>query len=220
MKRPLAAVALCAGLLSAAADAAIMTFTNRAAFLAATGASSIGAIPATIAGSGFTLGPLTFTNHAPSTMTSGVNWSTLISEPFDLAVSNIESFNIAASGPLFAFGFDFHEPTLSTPPGPAFPDTCNTACVDSTFRITLFNGAIVVDSFDFNADDDVLAFIGVSSTLSFDRIEIRETVGTSDNEFFGNFLVGRVQLVPEPATLVLVGVGLLGLAATRRRRPR
>lgn len=217
MRRTVSLLAISGLLASASANAAIVTFNDRATFIAATGATGIGAIPASISG-GFTLGGLTFSNVSPSSMVSTNNWSTLISEATDLAISDVESFDVASSGPLFSFGFDFHEPSASTPPGPQFPDTCNTTCVDSTFTITLRSGAALVDSFLFNRPNDVLAFVGVASSVAFDRIEIRETAGGIDNEFFGNFLIGRVQVVPEPSILALLGLGLLGLGLARRRQ--
>jgi hypothetical protein len=216
MTRVFSLLAVLAALISTCANAAIVTFTDRATFIASTGATGIGAIPASVSG-GFTLGGLTFSDVSGSSMVSTNNWSTLISEPTDLAISGVESFNVNAAGPLFAFGFDVHEPTTPTPPGPQFPDTCNTTCVESTFTVTLRNGAALVDAFTFNAPNDVLAFVGVASTVAFDRIEIRETVGGIDNEFFGNFLIGRVQVVPEPSILALLGLGLLGLGLARRR---
>jgi hypothetical protein len=42
---------------------------------------------------------------------------------------------------------------------------------------------------------------------------------STDNGYFGpNFLIGDNQAVSEPATLALLGAGLLGLAAVRRRK--
>jgi hypothetical protein len=195
------------------ADAATILFTDRTAFVTATGATGVGAIPEGLGP--FTLGPLSFQDQSGSSMAHERNWSTLITENFDLAVSGPENYNVVSSSvSLFAFGFDFHEPSLSTPPGPVFPDTCNTACVESTFQITVLNGALVVGSHVFSMPDDVLTFVGVSSTDPFNRIEIREIMGTNDNEFFGNFLVGR-EPVPEPSLLALLGIGLLGLVRLR-----
>lgn len=214
MARLIALLVILAALISASANAAIVTYANRAAFIAATGAAPIGPIPASVPGAGFVLGGLTFSNVPPSSFNSSIDWSSLISEPFDLAINDRESFDVAAAGPIFSFGFDFHEPSNSA----SVQDGCFAPCVDSTFTVTLRAGAALVDSFLFNRPEDVLAFVGVASTVAFDRIEIRETTGGIDDEFFGNFLIGRTP-VPEPATIALLGFGLLALGFARRRNP-
>jgi hypothetical protein len=196
------------------AGAATILFSDRTTFQTATGATGVGAIPQGLGP--FSLGPLSFQDQSGSSMAHDRNWSTLISENFDLAVSGVENYNVVSSSvSLFAFGFDFHEPSLSTPPGPQFPDTCNTTCVESTFQITVLNGALVVGSHVFSMPNDVLTFVGVASTDPFNRIEIREIIGTNDNEFFGNFTVATTQRVPEPSLLAILGIGLLGLAIRR-----
>ncbi len=197
---------------AAAAGATTILFTDRTSFELATGATLVGPIPQ----NGNTAGILTFGNVPPSSVNTSVNWSTLISESFDLAINGVENVDVSSSVPVFSLGFDFHEPSISTPPGPQFPDTCNAPCVDSTFQITLFNGAIPVGSHLFNAPDDVLAFVGVWSSDAFNRVEIRELNNTIDNEFFGNFSAGTQALVPEPTTLLLLGVGLAALSFRRR----
>jgi hypothetical protein len=45
----------------------------------------------------------------------------------------------------------------------------------------------VVREFEFNAPNDTAAFIGVATATAFDRVEIREIVGYSENEYFGEF---------------------------------
>lgn len=207
---------------SSASQATIITFSDRTAFETATGATLSGAIPGGGAGSGnvasFSTGNLTFTSETPPTINISRDWSTLISEPFDLAINGREQFNVDSSGDIFSFGFDFHEPSLSRPPGPQFPDTCNTICVDSTFEITLLNGLVAIDSFQFNRPDDSLQFVGVWSSGAFNRIEVREKTGTADNEFFGNFSTGAIAMVPAPSVAALFLAGLFGLGFSRAKK--
>jgi hypothetical protein len=213
----LALLAAFTALFSSTAGATIIVYIDRPSFVLATGATPLGAIPASGSAGDFTLGILSFENQAPSSFNRTVDWSTLISEPNDLAINGVESFNVESSVPLFSFGFDFHEPSNTTPPGPQFPDTCNTAtCTDSTFQVTLLSGGAFVDVFAFNGPDDVLGFVGVSSTAAFDRIEIRELTNTIDNEFFGNFVTGGRVRAPEPGTLALLALGFAALAARKR----
>lgn len=217
MKKFLTLTAIFVGLASTAANAGIITYSDKTAFVTDSSAVSAGAIPETASSLGFSVGVLTFGNVSPASLNATRNWSTLISEPFDLAINGIENADVTSSVMLFSFGFDFHEPTAASP---AFPDTCNAACVDSDFEVSLYNGAAFVDSFTFNGIDDTLNFVGVISTDMFDRIEIRDTTGSIDNEFFGNFMIGTGSRVPEPGMLGLLGLGLIGMAAARRRRSR
>ncbi len=99
--------------------ATTILFNDRTSFLLATGATPVGAIPQ----NGNTAGILTFGNVPPASVNTIVNWSTLISEPFDLAINGVENVDITSSSSLFSFGFDFHEPSTTTPPGSKFPDT-------------------------------------------------------------------------------------------------
>lgn len=93
---------------------------------------------------------------------------------------------------------------------------------DSTFTVTLRQGNVVVDSFSFNAPDDVAAFVGASSASLFNTIQIRETVGGVENEFFGQFytaanLPRSGVPEPDPWAMMLTGLGLAGGALRRRR---
>lgn len=212
--RRLVTFSLLLALAGANAGAAIIVFDDRAAFIAASGATGIGPIPMGPSSvSSLTVGDLTFQQSAGGTFNTTINWSTLIDEDFDLAINGVESFDISAAAPITAFGFDFHEPSVS---GPGLVDTCNAPCFDTDFTVALYLGATLIDTFGFNAPDDELFFVGVTSTDAFDRIEIRDLAGTVDNEFFGRFLTDGAR-IPEPATLLLFGVGLALLGGMRRR---
>jgi len=199
------------------ANATVITFDSRADFEAATGAAVVGAIPESGSTVEFSIGSLNFKNAGGgSTLNASLNWSTKISEAFDLAINGPENFDVDSTTPLYSFGFDFHEPTAPRPP--AFPDTCNLpTCVDSTFQLRLLSGMTTVALYEFTRPKDSLEFVGIWTSDPFDRIEIRETVGTADNEFFGNFTIGTTP-APEPVSLALFGIGLTGLALARRKR--
>lgn len=198
----LASLAVAIGLstLSVYSAAATMTFDARAAFLAAGNSpSSTGIDIVQVGGSGL----------VPS-----ASYSSLI--PAGWAISGEENFDISITTPslVYGFGMDVHEPiefikTL---------DGCNWAtCEQSTFTVKLFNGAILIDEVTFEPADDQLAFFGVTSDTYFNRLEIRETIGSADNEIFGNF-VTTASPVPLPAAAWLFGSALLGLVTVARRK--
>lgn len=169
------------------APPAVITYDSRDTFVAETGGQLVGPIPSRPNGAEFSIGMLAFRNEAPSSLNTTRNWSTLIGESFDLAINGVENFNVDSQVALFAFGFDFHEPT---DPSPAPPNTCGGTCADSTFRVTLLNGSTIVTVHDFMGPQDSLGFVGIWTRDPFNRVEIRETTGTGDNEFFGNFTTG------------------------------
>jgi hypothetical protein len=201
------------------AQAAVFTFDDEAAFLAATGATAQPAIPDVgSVGNPVTLGDLTL-----STTSSGLifgaagfawsDWSTVIPGNA-FVISGVEDFAADFAAPVASFGFQVHEPTGTGSP----PDATNTgAAVDSEFAVSLFSGGSLVGSAGFAPADDTLAFFGVWSSTPFDRVEVVETVGTNDNEYFGAFYTGTTPApVPLPAGLPLMVAGLGALAALRR----
>ncbi|MEX5729877.1 hypothetical protein Ga0609869_003230 [Rhodovulum iodosum] len=194
------------------AQAATTLYTDVASFTAGTGATAQPALPFVGVFTGSeTVGDLTFTNVSGNTIINDTTWSTLIPGR-EVAISGREDLDIGFAAPLSAFGFYAHEPSTST----GVTDGCNTTCVPSLFSLTLYSGAATVGSVAFNIPDDTLAFFGLSSTLAFDRVELRETTGTADNEFFGGFYTAPAQ-VPVPPAAPLLAMALGGLALLRRR---
>ncbi len=205
------------GSLDQDASAVITVFTDKTTFLTNTGASSAtGALPnlGLIAGGAAasqTVGSVTFTITPPSSelyigaagvsVVPGLDWTTINPGP-DIAISGIENLNADLSSPVIALGFDIVEPSFGFGAGTGF--------VDTTFSVTLKNGAVIVDSFQFNAANDVLAFVGVSSDLAFNRVEIRDLTATNDDEYFGEFYTSPPrtavggELIPLDTTMVLV----------------
>ena len=196
----------------------ITTFSDKSTFLAFTGATSAtGVLPnlGLISGGSSasqTVGSVTFTIAAPSTDiylgTQGLlfsTWTTLLPGN-QIALSGSENLNAALASPVFTLGFDFVEPLLDSPPGKPSGYYC--PCVDSTFTVTLKNSGATVGSFTFNAPDDVAAFVGVQSSSAFNRVEIRETIGGIDNEYFGQVYTNTTLVEnPEPSTVLLMGMG-------------
>jgi len=115
----------------------------------------------------------------------------------------------------YAFGFEMFEPTSS-----ALNIGCNTTCVDSTFVVQLFAGSTSLGSFTLTPQNDTVQFFGFWNSVAFDKITITETVGSNDNEYFGNFYSGGrpSSSVPEPVSFTLLATGLVGLARKRRRQ--
>ena len=196
------------------AEAAIATFTDQTSFLNAGAGSPTEPIPRIgrlDRGASGTIGDLTFTlgpdatrfffgsdpNNAPLTTRLPGN---------QIGVSGVENLNIDFAHPVFSLGFDFVEPEFDPNVGDTF--------VDSVFQLTFLNGGVPVDSFTFNAPNDTASFAGAWLDTQFNRVEIREIVGDSENEFFGQFYTGMVP-IPEPSTLLLLGLGIL-FAAGRR----
>jgi hypothetical protein len=199
---------------SSAAGATSVVYSDLATFLADTGAAAT-AIP-DAGGSGVvtspqTVGPLTFSlgPGATNLIFGGIDWTTRLTGA-EIALSGVEDLDVGIASGAFAFGFEMVEPQNDP--------NLNGTFVDSTFTITLRNGGSIVDSFLLTPPNDTAVFFGVWSSDAFDRVEIRETVGALENEFFGTFYTGSQALpVPEPSGLAFAALALLaGLRATRR----
>jgi hypothetical protein len=234
MNRKTASLAVCflAACLGGRADAAVILFDGPlaptlASFQLLTGAGNVvgGNLPnigfvadGVLDGTGEAYsGAADLAMAAPSTaLFSGFGvqeWTTVLSGP-DLALSDREHLVATMPGDVYSMGFEFVEPGSPT----GLPNGCNTnPCVDSTFTVTLRNNGSFVHSFTFNALNDQAWFIGVWTDMAFDSMDINETTGGIDNEYFNRFYAGT-QPVPEPASLLLFGTGAALLARARRRR--
>ncbi len=204
-------------------QAEFITFTDKADFLFITGATNVtGMLPDIGAISGGangvqSVGSVIFSVAAPSlgffmgtNEVAGVtnnDWTLRLPGP-DIAISAGENLNMTLSGPAFSVGFDIAEPE-NDPNVDSF--------VDSTFMVTLKNDELFVDSFMFNPPNDTAAFFGVWGDIVFDRIEIRETIGGNDDEFFGQVYAGS-SAIPEPSTYMLFLTLLTGLVFLRHKR--
>ncbi|WP_281559832.1 hypothetical protein [Thalassomonas sp. RHCl1] len=191
---------------------ALIQYNDKDLFINSTLAESIGELPNS-GGHGTTVGPVTFLN-GPGASIAFTELATVITGQ-ELAASGNENYNLNIDGGAYAFGFDAYEPT-----GRSMRDGCNSTCFDTTFELTIFNGATELGKISFNLHDDVLDFVGISSDILFNRIEIRDITGTDDNEFFGNMLITRQQLasVPLPPTVLLFLSGLLVLLLRKKTR--
>lgn len=181
----------------------VTVFSDKATFLSTTCAkSATGPLPLLGTVSSAKLGPLTISNVSASSDPSVALAFGFIGRPdpditpllpgIDLAVGGFEDLNIVLDTPTRSFGFDFaeHMTTLSEE-----GVLCGGAagCVDSIFTVSLFLDGTPVDSFLFNAPNDVASFVGVSSGSAFNRVEIREsrTQGGVENDYYGQFYVGN-----------------------------
>jgi MYXO-CTERM domain-containing protein len=207
-------LALPAILLTAAqAQAAVTAFSDKALFLGSTGAT---VVTAPYYDGGFN----SYSGPWGSIVSGGVTFTQVTGGLYmgdattrlpggEISINGREEMNLALASPAYAIGFDFVEPEHDP--------LVNAPFVDSTFTIGLFKGSTAVGSFSFNAPNDSASFAGALSTVAFDRVRIRETVGGIENEFFGQFYASVLPSVPEPSSAALWLVGVAALAWGRRR---
>ena len=195
-------LAMC--LVTADADASVIQFTNRAAFLQRTGAIDQPPVPNVgPVSTPYVLGDMTITLGTGALQLVTGDWTVHIPGN-EFLIEGTENFVISLSSSVYAFGFV--EPEFDPNVGGPF--------VDSLFWVRLYNSDAPVTSFYFDRPNDQLTFVGMWTESAFNRIEIREILGSADNEFFANFLTGGTPS-PEPATVAML---LMLMAVPSRRR--
>jgi hypothetical protein len=221
MKTSILSLMLAAGLLPFAAEANLATFSDKATFLTATeAASATGALPSLGLRYSVQIGSVTFSdaNNGWGFFVGQHDWTTLLTTGYEIAINSAENIDVAFDAPVYSAGFDFVEPGIGSASS-LWATTPDYPYADSTFTVTLKNNSTTVGAFTFNAPDEVASFVGVWSDAAFNRMEIRETTGGIEDDYFGQFYTGgNAMPVPEPETyaLMLAGLGLVGFAVRRR----
>lgn len=212
----------------------IATYANKASFINATNSvSATGILPMLgSVGPNVTIGNANFNTTAfPTTTDIAVDQFSTLIQGNELALSGSENMNVSLSAPspVTSFGFEIHEPSRTR----QLIDGTNTPFFhDSTFTISLFQGASLVDQAMLQPANDVLVFFGLETDMAFDRVSITEDLAGStyisgnasvdmsnDNEFFGEFLIGSVSsTVPEPTSALTFCLVALSTVFVRRAR--
>ncbi|NUM37226.1 MAG: hypothetical protein HUU50_21995 [Candidatus Brocadiae bacterium] len=112
----------------------------------------------------------------------------------EIAISGLESMKLDL--PVYAYALGFH-----------FYDNVGD---QSTFTLTLFNNTTNIGSFTFNTPDNVASFVGVSSDVAFNKVQIVETIGDSTNDYYGLFYLSTTA-IPEPSTIVFFMVSFVAM---------
>lgn len=186
-------VVVTTGFSPAQAAVTLQLFENKEAFLVATGAASAtGPLPdlgqittgsATVGSVTFSLAPGGDNFFIGASGVPGVEGDWCAASTGNDIALGFENLEVQTGSPVYALGFDFVEP------GANAPEDCSPFAppVDSPYHVTLFAGPTQVGEFDFNAPDDEVGFAGVWSDIAFDRVQIIDSSGNHDDEYFGEF---------------------------------
>jgi hypothetical protein len=91
--------------------------------------------------------------------------------------------------------------------------------INSIFTLTFFDGVTNVGSaaFTTGAPFNTVNFVGFISDTAFDRITVRENDGSNNtDEFFQFYSATEAAPVPEPSSMLVLGLGIVGLGLLRR----
>jgi hypothetical protein len=157
--------------------------------------------------SGFTNG---FGRYSVPSLTSTKYW--------EVVAGAAGNFDVNFSSTIAAFGFY----------GIDIGDFAGTLTIDLFDSANALVGSLVVPTAAQNvADGSVLyfGFIAANAGEQFTKVSFRTTTGTGDVFAFDNFTIGTQEqvcrencAVPEPGSLALFSLGLLGLGLARRRK--
>jgi hypothetical protein len=208
-------------LVSQQAGATLISYSSRAVFdVATSGTTNIDfeaqntAPPFTYYGGGLAISGVSFTNPGNSylyvadvgAVPPGYNWGSGANLLFG---SNAEGsrFHIALPAGTTAFGFDFMT-----------EDDSNTNTGDIGSYTFVVDGASTFSGTSLTRPNR--AFFGVVSDIPISAVDVNLLSAVGGSRPLGvidNFEFGTAAAVPEPASLMLLGTGLLGLVARRRR---
>ncbi len=183
------------------ARADIQVFTDLAHFQAATGATAqpplpnLGLVGRHVASA--TVGDLTFAiNNGSPEIALFIGESIPLHPGNEIALSDWEALDVTSAFPVYSIGSYFIEGTDASSCSPICP------CNDATYLVRLLMNSTVVGEFQINAPDNVLSFLGVSSTQPFNRVEYRDLSQQCDNEYWGQFFLNSelpcIQITQQP----------------------
>jgi hypothetical protein len=191
----------------AASFAAVTTYTDRAAWEAATSGVTNVDFEGLAPSSGFTDYGSTGLTVGDATFTGSDNYLFVVDAGFS------PGFYDWGSGAVL-LGNQFGTITVNLAGGKTAigSDIMSILNYASPFSITLSNGDVFAASTNNHPDR---AFFGITSDVAITSITFSATDGYPELD---NFAYGSGDVVPEPATLTLFGGALAALAARRRRK--
>jgi len=201
-----------AALFALAAQADIVRYTDRAAYDAATGSNTLidfeaqGNGSAAYYGSALTVGDVTFTENAARlfVLSAGFYGDAFTSQYLNNN-SGASQVGIQFTAPVYGFALDLAEIY-----------SWGNGSLQETF--TFAGESVTVDLAGFQTNNVPVGFVGFTSTTAFSSIAINDpshALAIDNFAFTSNAVAAKL---PEPASVALVGLALLGCGVARKRR--